>query len=296
MFSAVGNHTNVIGKTLDGNDLTHKDLEKFDAILEMLLAAGYFRVRITELSPFDKVVGGLVWCITNSLMELDVDILFVENSTIGQRIKLSEQIVAALNKMECKYPLEPHQIQGQDFPKIYPVIQWLVKIVLAVRQASTARMFSEAMFDKSYSSQGGHPTDIAFKTSQKEALPFVNILKENYKPKRRFRRTEKLSFASSAAHVQYVLLEYGDHGGTAGAGTSAAGEGDDASVAALQALAAASGTAGVNVDGEDGEEEEEACNCCQIVTLHTHATYSHLHATPLDQQGCMFAPDDRTRI
>jgi len=118
-------------------------------------------------------------------------------------------------------------------------------------------MFSEAMFDKSYSSQGGHPTDIAFKTSQKEALPFVNILKENYKPKRRFRRTEKLSFASSAAHVQYVLLEYGDHGGTAGAGTSAAGEGDDASVAALQALAAASGTAGVNVDGEDGEEEEE---------------------------------------
>lgn len=29
-----------------------------------------------------------------------------------------------------------------------------------------------------------------------------------------------------AAHVQYVLLEYGDHGGTAGAGTSAAGEGN----------------------------------------------------------------------
>ena len=41
MFSAVGNHTNVIGKTLDGNDLTHKDLEKFDAILEMLLVSCY---------------------------------------------------------------------------------------------------------------------------------------------------------------------------------------------------------------------------------------------------------------
>ena len=50
-----GSATNVIGKSLDGDSMDHKDVETYDAILEMLLAAGYFRVRITELSPFDKV-------------------------------------------------------------------------------------------------------------------------------------------------------------------------------------------------------------------------------------------------
>ena len=32
----------------------------------MLLLAGYFRIRITSLKPFDKILGGLAWCITNS--------------------------------------------------------------------------------------------------------------------------------------------------------------------------------------------------------------------------------------
>lgn len=46
---------------------TDKDqVVKYDAIIELLLAAGYFRARIPALSPFDKVIGGLTWCITSS--------------------------------------------------------------------------------------------------------------------------------------------------------------------------------------------------------------------------------------
>uniref|UniRef100_A0A8C6MBY3 Coiled-coil domain containing 93 n=1 Tax=Nothobranchius furzeri TaxID=105023 RepID=A0A8C6MBY3_NOTFU len=59
---------------------------KLSEILELLLAAGYFRARIKGLSPFDKVVGGMTWCITTCNFDIDVDLLFQENSTIGQKM------------------------------------------------------------------------------------------------------------------------------------------------------------------------------------------------------------------
>lgn len=96
---------------------------KLTEILELLVAAGYFRARIKGLSPFDKVsdthtraragltrpptgalsvlecceslgvtlgppqvVGGMTWCITTCNFDIDVDLLFQENSTIGQKM------------------------------------------------------------------------------------------------------------------------------------------------------------------------------------------------------------------
>ncbi|KQK83005.1 hypothetical protein AAES_64128 [Amazona aestiva] len=59
---------------------------KLTEILELLVAAGYFRARIKGLSPFDKVVGGMTWCITTCSFDIDVDLLFQENSTIGQKM------------------------------------------------------------------------------------------------------------------------------------------------------------------------------------------------------------------
>lgn len=52
----------------------------------MLVAAGYYRARIKGLSPFDKVVGGMTWCIESLNADVDVDLLFQENSTIGQQM------------------------------------------------------------------------------------------------------------------------------------------------------------------------------------------------------------------
>ena len=106
------------------------------------------------------------------------------------------------------------------------------------------------MFDKAYSSQGGHGSDIAFQAQLKDSMPYLDSLKEAYKPKRRFKRTEKLAFASKAAHVQYVLLEYGDKGTSAAtAATEGQSEEEVARAAALQAMAA--GMA-------EEEDEEEA--------------------------------------
>ncbi len=35
--------------------------------------AGYFRVRIPSISVFDKILGGLTWCITCSNNDVDIE-------------------------------------------------------------------------------------------------------------------------------------------------------------------------------------------------------------------------------
>ena len=42
-------------------------------IFDSLLMAGYFRVRIPSISVFDKILGGLTWCITCSNNDVDVE-------------------------------------------------------------------------------------------------------------------------------------------------------------------------------------------------------------------------------
>ena len=59
---------------------------RFEEILELLLAAGYFRARISKLSRFDRVIGGLSWCITSSAVDVDADIFFQEDAQIGQKM------------------------------------------------------------------------------------------------------------------------------------------------------------------------------------------------------------------
>ncbi|CRL00082.1 CLUMA_CG013364, isoform A [Clunio marinus] len=56
-------------------------------IFDLLLSAGYYRVMIKNLSDFDKIVGGMTWCIEACEFDVDADILFHENLTIGQKMK-----------------------------------------------------------------------------------------------------------------------------------------------------------------------------------------------------------------
>lgn len=59
---------------------------KLQEIIDLLVAAGYFRARIKGLSAFDKVVGGMIWCMESCNFDVNVDLLFQENSTIGQKM------------------------------------------------------------------------------------------------------------------------------------------------------------------------------------------------------------------
>lgn len=66
---------------------------------------------------------------------------------------LTEKIVVMLPKMNCPYRIEPHQIQGLDCIHIFPVIQWLVKRSMEMRQemADFVRAFALNQFHKKHS-------------------------------------------------------------------------------------------------------------------------------------------------
>lgn len=108
-------------------DHSPEDNPRLNEIFEILLLAGYFRIRIASLKAFDKVVGGIAWCITSSNFEIEVD--YNDEMQIGQKIKVSEIICDSLIKMKCPYTLQPFQLQGLDVNNIYPIVQWLVKFV-----------------------------------------------------------------------------------------------------------------------------------------------------------------------
>lgn len=138
----------------DQTSASEKEMQAsaFAEIVTLLLSAGYFRARIAGLSDFDKAVGGLCWAITSSGADVDVDILFQENSTIGEKVQLSEKIVAVTRKMGCPHTLQANQIQGSDWANVYPVIVWLVKKFFENRELTQQqlRKFAHLQFSKNY--------------------------------------------------------------------------------------------------------------------------------------------------
>lgn len=189
--------------------------QKYEEIIQLLLSAGYFRARINTLSEFDKVVGGLCWCITMSGEDVDVDILFQENSTIGQKIALSETIVKALRKMHCPAPIQPHQIQGgvggSDYPSIYPVIVWLVKKFFERRDEREAkfRTYSISQFSKNYQIPNEQRDIYAYGISP-ELMKIMN----RQKSVRKFKRQD-MKGETEEMRVHACLLEYGESIATA---------------------------------------------------------------------------------
>ncbi|KAL3284946.1 hypothetical protein HHI36_019077 [Cryptolaemus montrouzieri] len=177
---------------------------KLQEIIDLLVAAGYFRARIKGLSSFDKVVGGMTWCIESCNVEVDVDLLFQENSTIGQKIALTEKIVAVLPKLQCPHLIEPHQIQGLDFIHIFPVIQWLVKRSLEFRTDTSDFVYSYALsqFEKDF------PQHLELSEKQKKLLGNVKTVNEIYRPCRVLRKRYALPSKDSKSNIQITVFEY----------------------------------------------------------------------------------------
>ncbi|KAG5881498.1 hypothetical protein JTB14_001642 [Gonioctena quinquepunctata] len=188
---------------------------KLQEIIDILVAAGYFRARIKGLSPFDKVVGGMVWCIESCNVDIDVDLLFQENSTIGQKIALTEKIVAVLPKMKCPHRIEPHQIQGLDFIHIFPVIQWLVKRSMESREemSSFVRSFAVNQFNKQFEAK--HKKEEV----QRKMLQNLQTVSDIYRPHRYYKR-KNAPPPDVNSRVQITLLEYGHRGKELQGGTS----------------------------------------------------------------------------
>jgi hypothetical protein len=177
---------------------------KLKECCDLLLAGGYFRARLATLSPFDKVVGGLVWSITASGVDVDVDIIFQENSTIGQRIKLSDQIIKALVAMKAPKIPQPQQIQGLDYDHLFPVIQWLVRHVIETRRLTgdMNKLYAAAQFNKNY--------QLPEQYRSSEANSYIASVLNQYKPHRLFRQKQGAQFDSIQSKTDATLLEYGE--------------------------------------------------------------------------------------
>ncbi|XP_033127925.1 coiled-coil domain-containing protein 93-like [Anneissia japonica] len=225
---------------------------KLQETVDLLLAAGYFRARIKGLSPFDKIVGGMTWCITTCNFDIDVDLLFQENSTIGQKIALTEKIVAVLPRMKCPHRLEPHQIQGLDFIHIFPVVQWLVKRAIETREemGDQIRSFSVSQFNKIHKT----PEDVEFADSKEKAMVTVLSMGDVYKPQRRYRRSNLKRLNDEELRVQSTLLEYGRRYGV---GRSVKSE-SEKEKEAIKQKALAAGLTKQRSDTMDSEEERAA--------------------------------------
>ncbi|CAL1267191.1 unnamed protein product [Larinioides sclopetarius] len=149
----------------------------------------------------------MTWCIEVCNVDIDVDLLFQENLTIGQKISLTEKIVAVLPKMKCPHRIEPHQIQGLDFIHIFPVIQWLVKRAIETREETGdyIRAFSVSQFHKNYET----PEDITSKLLKEKMAVSYGEIKEVYRPQRLFRYHAPEKLKDEEVRVQTTLLEYG---------------------------------------------------------------------------------------
>ena len=180
--------------------------KRFQDIIDLLLAAGYFRARIKGLSNFDKVIGGMTWCIESCNFDVDIDLLFRENLTIGQKISLTEKIVAMLPKMNCPYRIEPHQIQGLDCIHIFPVIQWLIKRSMETREgtADFVRSFALNQFDKKHSFVEDASTAAAVKEN---LIRNIQLVKKSYEPRRLFKHKDG-STRDESTRFLGTVLEY----------------------------------------------------------------------------------------
>jgi hypothetical protein len=198
-----------------------------DTLLGELDAAGYHRARL-PLSAFDRCVGGLCWALAASGLAggtggaagvADVSELFQENLDVGQRIRLSEEVVRALRAAQCPHPLQAHQLHGGDFEAMLPVVRWLLAQVIATRRVAgdVVRAQSELQFSKAAAGAWGEPlvrAVDALEGDYKGSAALLQRVRERYLPRRRYRIDQaslgSAQLVSEETRVRAVLLEFGE--------------------------------------------------------------------------------------
>ncbi|KAJ6229431.1 coiled-coil domain-containing protein [Anaeramoeba flamelloides] len=180
--------------------------QRYEEINSVLLAAGYFRARIKGLSRFDKIIGGLAWCITSANVDVAAEVVFHEDSNLGQKIKMSTSITDALKEMKCPIIISPHQIQGLDTVALFPVVQWLVKKVMEVREEEGDLVRNYAVYNSQ--KKFDFPDEIEFQNTIMSSIDYVNYSGRRYLPKRRFRQSKSRT-SNPEQKIRSTLLEFG---------------------------------------------------------------------------------------
>ena len=187
----------------DGINLQEReDTEYFQKITDMLLGAGYFRARLNNIEPFDKILGGLTWCITGLMYSAEMD--FRDDLTLGEKVKLSEKVTEALEEMRCPHVLYPHQIQNCNYERIMPVMGWLINLLLKTRDTRSAITRKQAVqnFNRRFNKNTG---------KEKPQIEKIYDLNDKIKPKRAFKSTKTHDLKlEDPKRVHSCLREFND--------------------------------------------------------------------------------------
>ena len=180
-----------------------EETEHLQQINDILLAAGYFRARLDNIEPFDKILGGCCWCITGLMYSVDMD--FSDDLNLGEKIKLSEKVTESLDEMRCPLQLFPHQIQGLNYEKIIPVLKWLIEQLLKTRDTRSAITKKQALqsFSRKFNKNVG-------KEKHQHIEKMLDLV-ENTNPKRAFKSTKIYSMKlEDPKRVHTCLREFND--------------------------------------------------------------------------------------
>lgn len=164
-------------------------------------------------------------------MQVDVDIFFEEDASIGVKVQLCEKIIRVMRTMQCPHPLQANQIQGSDWANVLPVIVWLVDKFAGFRRETQGklRLYAHQQFGKNYAlpHEGGYVEQCS--DSSVEGL--LGAIKR-YAPQRIFRlgvNAARVRRNTEESRVHAALLEYGEtmraRRGLAGSGDGAGAEG-----------------------------------------------------------------------
>ncbi|KAF0683771.1 Aste57867_24196 [Aphanomyces stellatus] len=107
--------------------------------VEMLVQHGYHRASLADIPIYERVVGGLVFCLqSEELTSVDCDILFRPVATVKERVRVAEAICQSFNTALLSYTkmnrdttsaftLSVHELQGANYAKLKQVVAWLVQ-------------------------------------------------------------------------------------------------------------------------------------------------------------------------
>ena len=87
----------------------------------------------------------MCWAITGS--NFDIDLEFEDDLNRGQKVQIAEKVVASLVTMKCPHQIFPHQISGNDFESILPVMKWLMKKLKESRDLRGAVNRKQGLFN-----------------------------------------------------------------------------------------------------------------------------------------------------
>lgn len=175
--------------------------EKYQKIVELLIAAGYFRARLQNLEPFDKILGGIAWTLTGCFYDIDID--FKDEMNLTEKIRVSEKITAGLKSINCPFILNPVQLQGLDLNPIYQTLQWLVKKLIDTRDE---RNDLNKKFSMNYLTSKMPNENIVLGKNDE----LIQVKYKYFKTNRMFRPKTALQFDyNDELRIFFSMIEYG---------------------------------------------------------------------------------------